>query len=122
MVKATQIQSIGREISWRLAACSLDLGATNDGIDDCCNAAADVILQVEDVDEGAVIAIGPDLGFAAGMSQLGRHANAIARLADMAAQEVLDTELLGNLLAGHSLIPKGKTRPGRNHHQFAKAR
>src|SRR5882757_5383388 len=114
MVKATQIQIIGRKISWRFAACPFDLGATNDGIDDCGNAAADVILQVEDVDEGAVIAIGPDLSFAAGMSQLGRHANAIARLAYMAAQDVLNTELLGNLLAGHSLVPEGKARSGRN--------
>src|SRR4051812_16135491 len=108
MVKATQIKIIGRKIGWRFAACAFDFGATNDGIDDGSNAAADVILQVEDVDERSIIAIGPDLGFAAGMSKLHRHANAVARFADMAAQDVVDAELPGDLLARHSLVAKGK--------------
>ncbi|MGY3406854.1 hypothetical protein ACVWZV_002967 [Bradyrhizobium sp. GM5.1] len=122
MMKAAQIQIIGRKISWRLAACAFDLGATNGGIDDCGNTAADVVLQVEDVDQGAIVAIGPDLGLASGMSELGRDANAVARLANMTAQDVLRTELLRNLPAGHSLVPKGKARSGRDHHQLAKAR
>src|SRR3954467_4731837 len=122
MVKSTQIEVIGRKIGRRFAACAFDFGAPNDGSDDCSNTAADVVLQVEDVDQGAVVATGPDLGFAAGMGELGRHPNAVARLAYVAAQEILGTELLRDLLAGHSLVPKGKARSGRNHHQFAKAR
>src|SRR4029434_8562661 len=57
-----------------------------------------LILQIEDVFERAVVAVGPDVIACCGVNELSSDADAIAGLADASLQHISDAELAADLL------------------------
>lgn len=53
----------------------------------------DLVLHGEDVVDGAVVALGPEMGTAGGIDQLGGDADAVAALANAALEDMAHAEL-----------------------------
>jgi hypothetical protein len=75
--QGTQIEVIGIEALGRLAACALDLGLPQLGLDRAGDAGCDLILQIEDVVERAVEVIGPDMRAGGRVYQLERYSKSV---------------------------------------------
>ncbi len=82
--------------------------------------AGDLILNLEYVLQRAVIVFTPHHLILLGVSQIDRHADAIACLADVAVDDIAHTQLRGDLAGSNlpALVHKG--RIARDHEQVVK--
>ena len=93
-----------------LAARALDLGKSDRRLQRPCNPLGDLVLQVKDVLERAINAIGPDVRAAGRIDQLHGDAQAVSRLLHAAFQHVAHAELATDLLHVDclSLVDEGR--------------
>ena len=75
----------------------MKLGALQLGDHDPGDASADLVLQIEDVVELPVVALGPHVMPGLGVDQLRRHANPAATLAHAALDDVARAQFLADL-------------------------
>ena len=81
-----------------------------------------LVLDREDVLEVAVVALGPEVAVGLGVDQLHGDADALARLAHAALDDVLHAELARDLLHVDRLALVLERRVARDHEQLAEAR
>ena len=93
-----QIKVIGVEALGWLAGCALDLGSAQFRFDGTGDPTRYLVLQLEDVVEHTVKAVGPDMRAGRCIDQLPGDAHAVARLAQAAFEHIADTEVMPDLL------------------------
>ena len=86
-------QVVGGEVFGALALGQRDFGGADRRVHRAGDPFGDLVLEVEDVLEHTVIAVGPDMRAAGGVDQLGRDPDAVAGLADAAFEHVAHAEL-----------------------------
>ncbi len=112
-----QIEVIGVEIVGMLSPGAFDLRALQAGLDDADDLVGDLVLQVENVFQRAVVAVGPQMRPGRGLDQLRRDAHPVARLAHASFQDIAHAELTPDLshIDGSALV--GEARIARDHEQ-----
>ena len=86
------------------------------------DASRDLVLYGEDVHQLAIVPIGPQVGSAAGIDQLGRNADAVAAFAHAPFHEIPYTQLPRYLPKVFVNVAIDKRRVARDHEQRVKAR
>src|SRR5439155_537520 len=112
-----EIEVIGAEILWALAPRALDFRAANARFDDPDDGLGDLVLEVEDVFQDAVIFVGPNVRAGLSLDELSRDAQAIAAFAQAALEHVANAELAPDLLDVDDLALVGEARIPRDHEQ-----
>ena len=119
---AAQVVVVGVEAFRRLAPCALDLRPLELRGDCPDDARGQLILQLEDVVEGAFEAVGPDMRPGRRIDELARDAHAVRRLAQAALQHIAHAELAAHLLRIHGSALVGEARVARDDEEPADAR
>ena len=119
---ALQVVVIGIQICSRLASCALDLGLLHLGGDCAHHACRNLILQIENILNGAVEAVGPDMRSRRCVDELSGDAYAVRGLANAAFQHIAHAKLVTNLLHIDRPPFVGEARIARDHEQPAQAR
>src|ERR1700739_2248352 len=96
--RIAQIEVISGKVRGRLTVGALDLGLAQLWFDRAGDAGRDLVLQVENVVERAVEAVGPDVSAGRGVDQLPGDAHPVAGFAHAAFEHVAHAELLCHLL------------------------
>src|SRR5438105_2308839 len=117
-----QIMIIGVEAFGRLASRPLDFGLAQPRLYGAGDIARNLVLQFENVIEGAVEAVGPDVRAASRVDQLSSDAHAVAGLADAAFEHVAHAQFARDLLQVDGAALVRKTRIARDHEATATAR
>ena len=81
------------------------------------DAAADVILDIEDVLELPIISFGPDRVAGACLHKLHSNADAVAHSPQASIEQILRVQLLTNFRRSHTLVPVGQHRGPRKQPQ-----
>src|SRR6516164_2854380 len=92
------MQIVGVEAIGRLADCAFDLGRPELGLDRTDDAARDLVLQFEDIVEGAVKAVGPDMRAARCVDELAGDAHAAAGFTYRTFEDVAHAQFARHLL------------------------
>ena len=82
----------------RTGSRAADLGGLQCRLDDAGDVDRHLVLEVENIFQGAVEAIGPEVGARFGLDQLCGDTHPVPTLAHRAFQDVADTELASHLL------------------------
>src|SRR6516165_8479470 len=83
-----EIKIVGIEAFGWLAVSTIDLGLTKLRLDRARDAGRHLVLKLEDVVDGAVEAVGPDVRAGAGVDELARDPHPVAGLAHAAFEHV----------------------------------
>ncbi len=86
------------------------------------DALGDAVLELEDVLDAALVAVGPDVDAGRRVDQLRRDTQSSAGLPHTTFQDVADAELLANLLDAHRLALVGEGRVSRDDEKGADTR
>ena len=97
MRQGAERQVVGGEAFRPLAAGKRDLGHVDRGADGAGDPLGDVILEVEEVVDDAVVAVGPEMRAGNGVDELRRDADAVAGLAHAPFEHVAHAEGAGDL-------------------------
>ena len=105
-----QIKVIGVEALGWLAGCALDLGLAQFRFDGTGDPTRHLVLQLEDVVEHTVKAVGPDMRAGRRVYQLAGDANPVAGFAQAAFEHIAHAELTADLAQIGRLALVGKAR------------
>ena len=115
-------QVVGGEAFRPLAAGERDLGRADRRAHGAGDPLGDLVLEVEEVVDDAVVAVGPEMGAGHGVDQLRRDAHAVARLAQAPFEHVADAEGARHLAHVHRLALVGIGGVPRDDGEVADAR
>src|SRR5262245_52460294 len=88
---------IGFKLLGPLAPCTFHFRKTDTRLDRADDACRDVILQIEDIFDIALVSFRPDMIAAGCVDELGRDADTASRLPHAALHHVADTQLASHL-------------------------
>src|SRR6516165_7071261 len=94
----TKIEIIGSKIGGRSASRPRSLGGLQGRLDDAGDTDRDLVLQIEDVLERAIEAVGPQMHSCFGLDKLRGNANPPAALPDRAFEDVAHAQLAADPL------------------------
>src|SRR5262245_61096694 len=113
LLERTQIEVVSiKALSW-FTSCPLDLGRPELRFDRADNAARHPVLQLEDIVQCAVEAIGPDVRAGGRVDQLAGDAHAVAGFAHAAFEHIAHAKFPRHLLYVDGAALVGETRIAR---------
>jgi hypothetical protein len=115
--KRAQIEVVRGQVRGRLAAGALDLGLAQLGFDRTGDIGRDLILQLKNVVERAVEAVGPHVRAGRRVDQLPGDAHPLACFSYRAFEHVAYTQFARHLLHVDGLALVGEARIARDHKQ-----
>src|SRR5262249_26758852 len=95
--KSTQKEVVGIHAFGRFPAGTLHLGMPELRLDGANDARGDPVLQIEDILQPAIKAIGPEVGATRGINELARNSNAVGSLAHAAFEHIADAKFTPDL-------------------------
>src|SRR5438477_11892491 len=96
--KRAQIEIVRSEVMRRTGSRTADFSGLQRRLDHAGDVDRHLILKIENVFQGAVETIGPEMGAGLGLDQLRGDARPVPTLAHRALQHIADTELASHLL------------------------